>query len=62
MDESVVDVDDNGVSTVVTISDGETLTIRGFTGEDFKPGLRFGSLDDINDLSQERFGYDAILV
>ncbi len=58
---TVTDVDDDGQDTVFTISDGETLTLRGFSGEDFEPGLRFDSEADINALSQALFGYDAII-
>ena len=58
---SVIDVYDNGTSTVFTISDGETLTLKGFSGEDFRDGLRFDSEADINALSQRLYGYDAII-
>jgi hypothetical protein len=42
--------------------DGETVTLKGFSGEDFEPGLRFDSEADINALSQRLFGYDAIIL
>lgn len=61
IDESIAGVRDNGRDTIITISDGERVTLVGFSGQDFQNGLRFDSLADIEALSQARFGYDAIL-
>jgi hypothetical protein len=57
---TVTDVRDNGTSTRLTTSDGEVVTLQGFSGQDFENGLRFGSIAEINALSQDRFGYVAV--
>lgn len=56
----VSDIVDDGTSTAFMISYGEVITLIGFSGQDFKDGLRFDSVDDINALSQELYGYDAV--
>ena len=56
----VSDIVDDGTSTAFMISYGEVITLVGFSGQDFKDGLRFDSVDDINALSQELYGYDAV--
>ncbi len=70
-ESEIVSFDDTGTDLIVAISDGETLTIRGFSGEDFAPGLRFDSagsdpasiqavVDEINAATQDAFGYSAL--
>lgn len=68
---NIVGFDDTGTDLIVTISDGETLRIEGFTGEDFAPGLRFDSagssdadiqavVDAINAATLDQYGYNAL--
>lgn len=57
----ISDVVDDGSSTAFVLSYGEVTTLTGFSGEDFVPGLRFDSLEDINAVSQLLYGYDAVL-
>ena len=58
----VSDIVDDGTSTAFFLSNGEVVTLLGFTGEDFEGGLRFESVEAINALSQQRYGYDAVLL
>jgi Ca2+-binding RTX toxin-like protein len=58
----VSDIVDDGISTAVMISYGEVITLIGFSGQDFRDGLRFDSVDDINALSQQLYGYDAVIL
>lgn len=57
----VSNVIDDGESTAFVLSHGEVVTAQGFSGQDFQDGLRFDSTDDINAMSQQMYGYDAIL-
>ncbi len=57
----ISDIVDDGTSTAFVLSYGEVITLTGFSGEDFAPGLRFDSVEDINALSQLLYGYDAML-
>jgi Ca2+-binding RTX toxin-like protein len=58
----VSDIVDDGTSTAFFISYGEVITLIGFSGQDFRGGLRFDSVDDINALSQQLYGYDAVVL
>jgi Ca2+-binding RTX toxin-like protein len=58
----VSDIVDDGVSTAFMISYGEVITLIGFSGQDLKDGLRFDSVDDVNALSQQLYGYDAVIL
>lgn len=56
------DVVDDGTSTAFVLSNGEVVTLVGFSGEDFEEGLRFDSVAAINALSHQRYGYDVVLL
>lgn len=58
----VSDIVDDGISTAFMISYGEVITLIGFSGQDFKEGLRFDSVDDINAVSRQLYGYDAVIL
>lgn len=59
---TVSDIVDNGTDTELVLSYGEVITLTGFSGEDFEAGLRFDSVADINALSQQLYGHDAVLL
>jgi Ca2+-binding RTX toxin-like protein len=59
---TVADIVDSGTNTVFVLSYGEVITLIGFSGQNFEDGLRFDSVDDINALSQQMYGYDAVLL